>query len=238
MSEVERYPQGFPAAPAAERAVVADNSFLWAVYRWMTVGLAITGGVAFFLPFETAVTIASQPGLFFGLIIAELVLVLIMSWAVRRIPASVAMALFLVYAVLNGLTLSIIFLAYELGSIASAFFVTAGTFAAMSAWGYFTKRDLSGVGHFAIMGLFGLIIATGVNLFWANSTLYWVSTYAGVVIFTLLTAYDTQKIKQLGQRLNADSEEGRKLAIHGALVLYLDFINLFLFILRLVSGRD
>jgi uncharacterized protein len=242
MSEFNRFSEGALGgqggfSQAAVRDVAVDNTFLWAVYRWMTLGLAVTGGIALMLPERTALSIAAAPGLFFGLIIAELVCVLAMSWASNKISASIATILFLVYAVLNGLTFSVIFLAYELGSIASAFFVTAGTFGAMSAWGYFTKRDLSGVGHFARMGLFGLLIATVVNMFWANSTLYWLTTYMGVIVFTLLTAYDTQKIKMLGAVADENSEEGRKAAIFGALTLYLDFINLFLFLLRLLGNR-
>jgi Integral membrane protein, interacts with FtsH len=227
-------PRGFPTA---ERALMADNAILWSVYRWMTFGLALTGFVALFIPQSIAIEVAKNPMIFFGLLVGELVLVMIISLAVNRISAATATLLFLVYATLNGLTFSIFFLAYQLGSIAQAFFVTAGTFGAMSAWGYFTKRDLTGVGHFAIMGLFGLIIASIVNIFWANSTLYWVCTYAGVLIFTLLTAYDTQKIKRLGMAADASSEQGKKIAIQGALTLYLDFINLFLNMLRIMGKR-
>jgi FtsH-binding integral membrane protein len=221
----------------AERAITADNALLWSVYRWMTLGLAITGFVSMFLPDSVRLELINNPMIFFGLVIGELVLVMVMSWAANRISSGTATALFLFYAVLNGLTFSIFFMLYELGSIAQAFFVTAGTFGAMSAWGYFTKRDLTGVGHFAMMGLFGLIIATIVNIFWANNMLYWVCTYAGVIIFTLLTAYDTQKIKRLGMEADASSEQGKKLAIQGALILYLDFINLFLYMLRFMGKR-
>jgi FtsH-binding integral membrane protein len=227
-------PHGFPTA---ERALVADNAVLWSVYRWMTFGLALTGFVSLFIPDSIRIEVMKNPMIFFGLLIGELVLVMIMSLAVNRISAATATVLFLVYAILNGLTFSIFFMLYELGSIAQAFFVTAGTFGAMSAWGYFTKRDLTGVGHFAIMGLFGLIIATIVNLFWANNMLYWVCTYAGVIIFTLLTAYDTQKIKRLGMETDVNSEQGKKIAIQGALMLYLDFINLFLNLLRIMGRR-
>lgn len=221
----------------AERAITADNALLWSVYRWMTLGLALTGFVSMFIPDSVRLEVIQNPIIFFGLAIGELALVLIMSWAANRISAATATALFLFYAILNGVTFSILFIAYELGSIAQAFLVTAGTFGAMSAWGYLTKRDLTGVGHFAMMGLFGLIIATIVNIFWANSALYWVCTYAGVLIFTLLTAYDTQKIKRLGMQSDVNSESGKKIAIQGALILYLDFINLFLYILRLMGKR-
>ncbi len=227
-------PRGFSGA---ERALTADNAVLWSVYRWMTLGLALTGLVSMFIPDSIRIEVMKTPMIFYGLLIGELALVLIMSWAANRISSATATALFLFYAVLNGVTFSIFFMLYELGSIAQAFLVTAGTFGAMSAWGYLTKRDLTGVGHFAIMGLFGLIIASIVNIFWANSTLYWVCTYAGVLIFTLLTAYDTQKIKRLGLETDASSEQGKKIAIQGALILYLDFINLFLYMLRFTGKR-
>ncbi len=227
-------PRGFTGA---ERALTADNTLLWSVYRWMTLGLALTGLVSMFIPDSIRIDVMKTPMIFYGLLIGELALVLIMSWAANRINSATTTALFLFYAVLNGVTFSIFFMLYELGSIAQAFLVTAGTFGAMSAWGYLTKRDLTGVGHFAIMGLFGLIIASIVNIFWANSTLYWVCTYAGVLIFTLLTAYDTQKIKRLGMETDASSEQGKKIAIQGALILYLDFINLFLYMLRFTGKR-
>ena len=148
-----------------------------------------------------------------------------------------AAGLFYVYAILNGLTLSVVFLIYTKGSIATTFFVTAGTFAGMSAYGYITKRDLTSVGNFMMMGLFGLIIASVVNMFMRSEMIYWVTTYAGILIFVGLTAYDTQKIKELNVIGNAGTDEDHKEAIHGALILYLDFINLFLYLLRLLGRR-
>ena len=146
------------------------------------------------------------------------------------------MVSFLAYSFLNGLTLSVVFLAYTKSSIASTFFVTAGTFAAMSLYGYFTKKDLSSWGNLFFMALIGLIIATIVNVFWANTTLYWVTTYAGVLIFVGLTAYDTNRIKQM--LANQEVNEGtQKLALLGALTLYLDFINMFLYLLRIFGDR-
>jgi uncharacterized protein len=223
---------------AAERALVADNTFLWTVYRWMTVGLALTGFIAIVLPRAACISMVNS-GVIWGLLIGELVLVMVLSWALRRISAVTATILFLAYAAINGLTLAPLFLVYDIGSISAAFFVTAGTFGAMSAWGYLTKRDLTGVGHFAMMGLFGVLIASVVNLLFFRSmgALYWVTTYAGVLVFTLLTAYDTQKIKMLGAVVDENSDEGRKAAINGALQLYLDFINLFLLILRILGSR-
>ena len=147
-----------------------------------------------------------------------------------------AMVSFLAYSFLNGLTLSVVFLAYTKSSIASTFFVTAGTFAAMSLYGYFTKKVLSSWGNLFFMALIGLIIATIVNVFWANTTLYWITTYAGVLIFVGLTAYDTNRIKQM--LANQEVNEGtQKLALLGALTLYLDFINMFLYLLRIFGDR-
>ena len=170
---------------------------------------------------------------FYGLLIAELAMVWGFSALVNRISTVAAGAMFFTYAIMNGLTLSIIFLAYTSESIASTFFITAGTFGAMSAFGYVTKRDLTGVGSFAMMGFFGLLIASVVNIFLQSTMIYWLTTFVGVIVFTALAAYDTQKIKQL----DVGGEAGDKGAIHGALILYLDFINLFLFLLRLLGRR-
>ena len=174
---------------------------------------------------------------FFGLIIGELVLVIALSAAIQRISAGVASAMFLLYAGINGLTISAIFLIYTGQSIASTFFVTAGTFGAMSLYGYYTKRDLTSIGNLCFMLLLGLILASVVNFFWANSTLYWIITYAGIGIFVGLTAYDTQRIKQIGMSIGEDGQLVQKAAVLGALRLYLDFINLFLLLLRLLGLR-
>jgi FtsH-binding integral membrane protein len=146
-------------------------------------------------------------------------------------------ALFYAYAIMNGLTLSVVFLVYTRSSISTVFFITAGTFAAMSIYGYTTKRDLTSVGHFMMMGLFGLIIASVVNMWLRSPQMYWVTSCVGVIVFVGLTAYDTQKIKQLNVIGNAGTDEDHKEAIHGALVLYLDFVNLFLYLLRLLGRR-
>lgn len=174
--------------------------------------------------------------MFLGLIIAELALVWYVSARIQSLSFTTATGLFMLYSFINGLTLSVIFLAYTTTSIASTFFVTAGTFGAMSLYGYFTKKDLTSLGNLLFMLLIGLIIATVVNIFWANSTLYWITTYAGIFIFVGLTAYDTQKIKRLlnGQEI---TEESQKMALLGALSLYLDFINLFLYLLRIFGDR-
>lgn len=214
------------------------NEVMNRVYAWMTAGLLVTGAVAMFVANSTALTnlIFGNPFLFFGLFIIQIVAVMGLSAGINRLSPAVATAIFMGYAAINGLTLSAIFLAYTATSIASTFFVTAGTFGAMSLYGYTTKRDLSGVGNFAFMALIGLLLASIVNIFWANSVLYWIITYAGVLIFVALTAWDTQKIKKLAAQVSDETTAGR-VAVIGALTLYLDFINLFLFLLRIFGGR-
>jgi len=230
-----------PYAPSmtAEEIQAEQASFLRKVYLVMTAGLAATG--------VTAMAVASSPAMvqlvlgnrwvFYGLLLTELVMVWTFSAIAQRVSAFLAGALFLAYAVVNGLTLSVVFLVYTQGSIATTFFVTAGTFAAMSAYGYVTKRDLSGFGDFLVMGLIGLVIASLVNLFLESSMLYWLTTFVGVIVFTGLVAYDTHKIKELNVLGNAGTEADHKEAIHGALVLYLDFVNLFLHLLRIFGSR-
>jgi len=181
----------------------------------------------------------SNPLIWIGLIVAELALVFGISAAINRLSPAVATMLFLVYSALNGITLSFIFLAYSLPSLSATFFVTAGTFGLVSLYGYTTKRDLSGVGRIAIMALIGLILASIVNMLLLGSPgLDWLITYAGVIIFVALTAYDTQKIKRWSQSVApGDTVTIQRLGILGALTLYLDFINLFLFILRIMGRR-
>lgn len=223
-----------PAQVAAEQA-----AFMRKVYAIMALGLGATGLTALVV-FNSAVAtrfIFGTPGVYLGLILAELAVVFTFASLARRMSAVGAAALFYFYAILNGLTLSVVFLVYTKGSIASTFFVTAGTFAVMSGYGYVTRRDLTGVGSFMMMGLFGLILASVVNLFLGSEMIYWLTTYAGILIFVGLTAYDTQKIKQLNVIGNAGTDDDHKEAIHGALVLYLDFINLFLYLLRLLGRR-
>jgi len=174
---------------------------------------------------------------FFALVIAELGLVIAMSAAINRISAATATLLFLIYSALNGVTFAAIFVIYTRSSIASAFLVTAGTFAAMSVYGYVTKRDLTGFGSFLFMGLVGIIIASVVNMFLHSAMISWITSYVGVFIFVGLTAYDTQKIKQIGHGGFADEQSQHKAAILGALRLYLDFINLFLMLLRIMGDR-
>jgi len=182
-------------------------------------------------------TIVYNRFLFFGLLIGELVLVGYLSAAVQKMTVATATAIFVGYSALNGLTLSIVFLVFTAESIASTFFITAGTFAVISVYGYVTKRDLTSVGNLCLTGLIGVIIASVVNLFFHNEAIYWVTTYMGILVFVGLTAYDTQKIKSMNIIGNEGTEEDRKEAIMGALALYLDFINLFLLLLRLFGRR-
>lgn len=223
----------------AEEVRLDRAAFISKVYTWMAAALGITGLVAMATASSDALVnfMFGNTIVFWGLIIAELALVFGIGRAINKISSTVAIMLFLLYSALNGLTLSAIFLIYTTGSIASTFFITAGTFAAMSVYGYFTKRDLTSVGNIAFMALIGLIIASVVNIFWHNSVLYWITTFAGVLIFVALTAYDTQKIKEMhAAGLSGDAVQ--KGAIMGALALYLDFINLFLLLLRIFGSRD
>ena len=221
-----------------EPTVAPASSLFVSVYNWMGGGLALTALIALFTassPQLLRLVVGNQM-VFFGLVLGELALVIALSAAIRRLSATAAAAMFLVYSALNGLTLSVIFLAYTQASIASTFFVTAGTFAAMSLYGATTKRDLSSFGSFLFMGLIGLIIASLANFFLKSEMIYWITTYVGVFIFVGLTAWDTQKIKALARGSYSD-EDRRKVAILGALTLYLDFINLFLFLLRIFGRR-
>jgi hypothetical protein len=209
----------------------------------MAVGLGLTGVTAFLVANSPAMMqlIFGNRLIFFGLIIAELVLVFSISAKVGKMTASTATGLFVLYAVLNGLTLSVIFLAYTASSIASTFFICAGTFLACSIYGMMTKRDLTSMGGFLMMGLIGIIIASVVNMFVQSSGMAMVISYIGVLVFVGLTAYDTQKLKNMAmtQPDGLDAAVIRKGAILGALSLYLDFINLFLMLLRIFGGgRD
>ena len=216
------------------------------VYLWMTAALCITAAAAYFTASSPAMLslIFGNSAAIWVLFIAELGLVIGISAGITRLSPTTATVLFLLYSLINGLTLSVIFFAYELGTIFQAFAASALTFGAMSLFAVTTKRDLSGLGGILFMALIGLIIASVINIFWANSTLDAIITYAGVFIFVGLTAYDTQKIKAMasatedGMTLGyGDAALPRRIAILGALTLYLDFINLFLYILRLFGRR-
>ena len=219
----------------------AATIFLAKVFNWMAMGLGLTGIVAWFTASSgLAMSIVSSP-IFMILIFAELGMVFYLSARVNKIQSGTATGLFLGYAMLNGLTLSTIFLAYTKSSIGGTFLITAGMFGAMAVYGMVTKRDLSGMGSFLFMGLIGIIIASVVNIFLHSSSLYWAISVIGVLIFVGLTAWDVQKIKTMGEQgiLEQGEDAIRKGAIIGALALYLDFINLFLMLLRFFGGsRD
>lgn len=228
-------------ATIAQAQQEASTLFLAKVFNLMTIGLGITGGIAFLTAYSgLAAAIIGSP-VFIILILAELGLVFYLSARVEKLRAATASGLFFGYSVLNGLTLSVIFLAYTSTSIAGTFFIAAGMFGAMAVYGLVTKRDLSGLGSFLIMGLVGIIIASVVNIFLNSSSIHWTISVLGVLIFTGLTAYDVQKIKRIGEEgiLAQGTETVRKGAVMGALALYLDFINLFLMLLRFFGGsRD
>lgn len=210
------------------------------VYAWMTLGLLVTGGVAVYTANMLTTSARSiNPGLFLGGVIVELALVMGLSWGIRRLSPGVAIAMFLIYAAVNGFTLSVIFLVYNLGTIQLAFFSTAATFAVMSVVGYTTQLDLSQYRTYFIMGLIGVIVASLVNVFLRSTGFELLISLVGVVLFTALTAYDTQRIKRMASdpEITSDTNMSMKLGILGALTLYLDFVNLFLFLLRLFGRR-
>lgn len=219
----------------------ASTVFLAKVFNWMAIGLGLTGVVAIF-SVQSGLTyaLAASP-LFFIILLGELGLVFFLAARVTKMKASTATTLFLIYSLLNGLTLSALFLRYTASSIGATFLVTAGMFGAMAVYGMVTKKDLSGMGSFMFMGLIGIIIASIVNIFLQSSGLYWVISGIGVLVFVGLTAYDVQKIKEIGEQGIMSQGEGaiQRFAIMGALTLYLDFINLFIFLLRFLGGsRD
>jgi hypothetical protein len=225
-----------------EQSRVHVNAFIRSVYNWMAIGLALTGVVAYSVANTPAVAsfIFKVPFVFMGLIIAELGFVFYLSARINKLQSSTATALFLIYAALNGATLSAIFMVYAQATIVNTFFICAATFAACSVYGMATKKDLTGMGNFMMMGLIGIIIASLVNFFVRSSAMAMIINYIGVLVFVGLTAYDTQKIKQMALTQPADLDGGtiRKGAIMGALSLYLDFVNMFLFMLRIFGGRD
>lgn len=224
-----------------QQGSASQQKFMNLVYGWMSVGLLLTAFVAWYTAQSPAMRdfVFSGNLAFYGLIAAQLGLVIAISAFINRLSSGVATTLFMLYSVLTGITLSSIFLVYTTGSIVSTFFVAAGMFAALSVYGYSTSRDLSGFGRFLFMGLIGIVLASLVNLFFKNDTVTWVVTYIGVFVFAGLTAYDTQKLKMMGQQIPQDNAElVKKFSIVGALTLYLDFINLFLMLLRILGSRD
>ncbi|HEV8603913.1 MAG TPA: Bax inhibitor-1/YccA family protein [Tepidisphaeraceae bacterium] len=212
--------------------------FMNNVYAWMAAGLALTAVVAWWVSTQRQYfATIFHPGTLIFLFVVEIGLVMAISYAVNKISAGVATALFLLYAAINGLVFSSIFLAYKLPDIGVSFAITAGMFGGMSLIGFVTKKDLTSIGSLCMMGLLGLIIASLVNIFMHSAALYWFITYALVLVFLGLTAYDTQKLKQIAYATENDPRLAGRLAISGALVLYLDFINLFLLMLRVLGNR-
>lgn len=211
--------------------------FFNSVYAWMSVGLAVTALVAYFVS-QTPQLMGTFYSARWVLLIAELGLVIAISSAINRISANVATLLFVLYAAMNGLTLSVIFLVYAKSTLTSAFIVSAGTFGVMSAYGMVTKADLTGVGKILYMLLIGLVIASIVSIFWHNTMFQVIFNYVGVLIFVGLTAYDTQKLKAMAAQTQDNPALAARMSIVGSLVLYLDFLNLFLLILRLMGNGN
>jgi FtsH-binding integral membrane protein len=230
-----------PITVLRDRAEVRVNTYVRSVYNWMCIGLAVTGFIAYYVANNDSLRSMISGGMLWVIIIAELGLVFAISGMIDRMSAGTATALFVLYSALNGAMLSSIFVVYSGSSIASTFFICAGTFLGCSIYGWTTKKDLTSIGGFMMMGLIGIIIASLVNIFMKSAMVNAVISYIGVIVFVGLTAYDTQKIKDmaLSQPDNLDSAVIRKGAILGALSLYLDFINLFLMLLRIFgSSRD
>lgn len=210
------------------------------VYVWMALGLLVTAGTAAFVSASPLFQVlVGQPLIFLVLMLAEIGLVIGLSWGINRLSPAVALLLFFSYAVLNGLTFSVLFVVYTLGSVAFTFFAAAGLFGVMSLVGYTTHLDLSKMGSFLLMGLIGLVIAMLVNMFWTNTVLGGIITFVGILLFLGLTVFDTQRIKRMTiQSLQMGDENVQaRMGILGALSLYLDFINIFLFLLRLTGRR-
>lgn len=228
-----------PVTTINQATTQASTVFLAKVFNWMAIGLVLTA--------VSAYVVASSPALqqiifpmHIVLVLGELGLVFFLSARVQKISAQTATALFVAFSVLNGLTLSAILLIYTMTSIASTFFITAGMFGSMAIYGMVTKKDLSGMGSFLMMGLFGIVIASVVNIFLGSAMMTWIVSGIGVIVFTGLTAYDVQKITQIGASGIMEQGESaiQKTAIMGALSLYLDFINLFLMLLQFFGNRD
>lgn len=235
---MENYTKNY-TAEVDEKSIV--NKVMTNVFMLMALALIVTGGASFYIlqNQELLLRIVSSQGLLFGLMGAELLLVIVLSMAINKISANVAMIMFAVYSILTGITLSPLLFVYTEESVALTFFITAGTFGAMALIGYTIKKDLSAIGRVLLMALIGLIIASIANIFIESSGMGMIINYAGVLIFVGLTAYDTQKIKVLVQ--NCIERDGAalvpKIAIIGALELYLDFINLFIYLLRILGKR-
>jgi uncharacterized protein len=216
-----------------------QQAFMTRVYGWMAAGLALTALVAAYVASSRTLieAVISNRLIFYSLIGAELILVFGLSAAISRLTPAMALSGFLLYAAINGATLSVIFLVYTAESLGSTFLISAAMFGSMALFGTVTKRDLTAVGSFMFMGLIGVIIASFVNFFLHSEAIYWITSYLGVFIFIGLTAYDAQKIKRIGADATLSSDDSGRASVMGALALYLDFINMFLFLLRLFGRR-
>lgn len=227
--------------PSPIGRVEITNAFLRSVYNWMAAGLALTAAISFALTYTSLSSfLFTQTGVYVGIacIITELALVFFISFRIQKLSAQTATLLFLFYSALNGISLSFVLIAYQVGSVATAFLTTTCMFGAMSLYGLYTKRDLTSMGSLLTMALIGLIIAMVVNFFLASSMMDFIISIAGVIIFMGLTAYDTQYLKEMGESAPHDDPVAiRRGVILGALKLYLDFINLFLMLLRLLGDR-
>ncbi|MGY5352675.1 Bax inhibitor-1/YccA family protein [Wenyingzhuangia sp. IMCC45533] len=233
---------------SVESSSVKEAAFMNKVYAWMSGALLITGFVAWWAASTPAFlnllyhtdaygnVVGINKIVFYGSLFAEFGLVMWISARIQQMTSERASLLFVIYSILNGITLSTIFIIYTSASIYTTFFITAGTFGAMSFYGYTTKKDLTSWGNILFMALIGVVIASLVNLFLQSAMLYWIVSYIGVAVFVGLTAYDTQKLKRMASQLNSE-EDAKKGAVLGALTLYLDFINLFLLLLRLFGDR-
>jgi len=224
---------------ADQRAVGGLRHYMQLVFGWMSLGLAVTGACGAYMASDPhmIVNLMRNHVLFYGLMIAQVGIVMVLSFMVKSMEASTAKFAFLFYAALTGVTMSVIFLVFTSSSIASTFFLTAGVFGLMSAYGYFTKADLTTLGNLCLMGLLGIILASVVNIWLHSPAVQWATTYIGILIFTGLTAYDTQKIKRLYSSEADGTDLETKAAILGALTLYLDFVNLFLMLLQFFGNR-
>lgn len=228
---------GKPEYQIGTKAAALTNVFK-IVYGWMTTGLALSGIVAWYTARSGFYqTILQGPGFLFCLI-AELALVIILGLAINKLPVAICYLMFIGYAALNGLTLSIVFIAYQLAMVEKVFFITAGMFGGLALWGTLTKSNLTSIGAMCGMALWGLIVAGIVNLFMHSSGLDFICSFVGIIIFAGLTMYDAQKVKQMAAKAGTlDSATINKVGIMGALQLYLDFVNLFLYIIRFMSKK-
>ncbi len=232
---------GFANEYAYNSAATRERSIIKNVYLWMTAGLALTGVVAYGISNNPSLmrSIVTNPILFFGVMIAELGLVMYLSARIMSMSVQGATLAFALYSALNGVTMSVIFLAYTGATITLAFFTTAATFGAMSVYAMTTKRDLSGMGHYLMMGVIGIIVVSVINIFLKSPAVYYLISYIGVAVFMGLTAFDTQRILQMSNQMSGSVGDAEyvKISIMGALKLYLDFINIFLFLLRIFGRR-